>query len=283
MHKKNNTHILIGAHISIEGGFYKAIARAEEIGCTAMQIFTKSNRQWHAKAITQKEIDLFDTAWKQSSVQCITAHASYLINIGSPQEEIALKSTKALIQELERCNMLNIKTLTLHPGSRLKSSVDDCLDRIVENINAALSDTDNTILLLETMAGQGSNVGNSFEEIAYIISNIEQKKRIGVTLDTCHIFAAGYDIANKKGYTSTIKQFDEIIGLNKLHILHLNDSKKSLGSCVDRHEEIGDGAIGIDGFTYIMQDKNLASIPKILETPDPKKYAQTIDLLKRIA
>jgi len=266
--------------MSIAGGFYRAIERGQEIGCTAIQLFTKSNRQWEAKPITQAEADQFKEAWEASPIECITAHASYLINIGSPNQAVAHKSLKALILELERCATLGIPTLVLHPGSRLTSTKEECLERITDNINSALEETDKTIVLIETMAGQGSNVGNSFEDLASIIKQVKQKRRVGVAMDTCHLFAAGYNISTKSGFLDTLKQFDALIGMDQLHLIHLNDSKQTVGSNVDRHEEIGKGKIGIEGFSLVMNAEKLADIPKILETPDSDKYAYNMKLLR---
>lgn len=280
MQKKEKYDSPLGAHMSIEGGFYRAIERGEKIGCTALQLFTKSNRQWQAKPITQTEIARFKEAWKASPITFITAHASYLINIGSPDQAVAHKSLKALILELERCAALGISTLVLHPGSRLTSTKEECLEQVTNNINSALEATEKTIVVVETMAGQGSNIGSSFEDLAVIIKHVKQKHRIGVAMDTCHLFAAGYDIATQNGFLGTLKQFDDTIGIDQLRLIHLNDSKQPLGSHVDRHEEIGKGKIGLEGFSLIMNSTQLAHIPKILETPDPDKYAYNMEILR---
>jgi len=265
-HKKHR--LLLGAHISIAGGLEKAIERGESIDCTVIQIFTKSNRQWHAKPITQAQADLFKKTLKASNLESITAHASYLINIGSPKKDIEQKSIKALEQELHRCNQLDISYLVLHPGSHLTSGELSCLDRIAENINKVFKkNTGKTMLLLETMAGQGSAVGYLFEHIAHILRKVNDKKRIGVCFDTCHAFAAGYDMRTPKTYEALWREFGATIGLNKLKVMHINDSKRDLGTQVDRHEHIGKGKLTTEVFRLLFNDPKFFDIPKILETP----------------
>jgi len=281
MPKKN---ILIGAHMSIAGGMHKAIERGAAIGCTTIQIFTKSNRQWYAKPLPEKDIHTFKDVWKKSPIELVVVHASYLINIGSPNKETAQKSLNALVEEVERCHALSIPYLVLHPGAHLTSSKEECLDLIVHNLNIAIKKTSHckVTIALETMAGQGSNVCDSFQDIAYIIKNISNKSRIGVTFDTCHVFSAGYNIATTSGYTKTLDAFNSIIGINHLKVIHLNDSKRELGSHVDRHEHIGVGKVGLECFKHIMRDKRLITIPKILETPNPDQYEKEIAMLKNM-
>jgi len=275
--------LLLGAHMSIAGGLQNAIARGQEIGCTAIQIFTKSNRQWHAKPLTIEDIDLFKAAWQKSSIQSVVAHASYLINIGSPKKDIAQKSIQALITEIERCSVLGIVYLTLHPGARLASKKEGCLERIAQNLDIIFDQTPTNVnVSLETMAGQGSNVCDSFEDIAFIIKKSKQKKRISVTFDTCHIYAAGYDIANKKKYKETFQQFDAIIGLKKLKVIHINNSKRELASHVDRHEEIDGGKIDLEFFRLLMNDSRFFDTPKILETPEIGNYKKNMNLLESL-
>jgi len=265
---KKTQSILLGAHMSIGGGFTKAIERAESIGCTAIQIFTKSNRQWYAKPLQKEEIELFKKTWKKSSIQSIVVHAAYLINIGSSQKELEHKSVNSLINELERCRDLSIPYLILHPGSYSKTDEEKSVQQIAHNLDTALAAVDGKIsILLETMAGQGNNFCSSFEQIAAIIKHSKHKNRLGACLDTCHIFAAGYDFSTKQGYTAMWKQFDDTIGLNKLHAIHVNDSKTECGSRVDRHAHIGKGKIGLEGFRLLFNDKRFKHIPKILETP----------------
>ncbi len=267
MIKKDN--ILIGCHVSISGGFFKAIDEGIEIGCTAIQIFTKSNRQWKAKAIIDDDIQALTEQKKNSNISLIVAHASYLINLGSITPEVQEKSYIALIDEIKRCQKLGIPYLVLHPGTAELSNKKETIKRTGQYINQALQATSDcsTTVLIETMAGQGKSIGSIFEEIASMIDQVENKKRIGVCFDTCHAFVAGYDISTKNSYEETFQHFDQIIGLHYLKMFHINDSKKERGSHVDRHEDIGKGTIGLQGFTFIMNDPRFIDIPKILETP----------------
>lgn len=267
--------------MSIAGHPALAIERGESIGCTAIQIFTKSNRQWHAKPITEKEAKGFSEAWKNSSISSIIAHASYLINIGSPQASIEHKSVHALGLEMERCNQLGIPYLVLHPGSHSNTDIEECLKRISHNLDSLFKTIPHCSILLETMAGQGTNVGNSFEQLERIIKYSKHKNRLGVCLDTCHVFAAGYDISTEKGYHLVWEQFDKIIGLNKLKAIHMNDSKQGLGSRVDRHTDIGKGKLEKETFELLCNDKRFFDVPKILETPkdslaDDKRNMETL-------
>ncbi len=265
MQKKHS--FLYGAHMSIAGEPANAIERGQSIGCTAIQIFTKSNRQWHAKPITDTEADNFKQNWKDSSITSIIAHASYLINIGSPNAEIEHKSVHALGMEMERCTQLGIPYLVLHPGSHSNSDAEECLKRISKNLDNLCESHPDCTILLETMAGQGTNIGNSFEQLASILKHSKHKNRLGVCLDTCHVFTAGYDLRDEKSYHLMWEQFDKIIGINKLKAIHVNDSKKELGSAVDRHTDIGKGKIGLKAFELLCNDPKLFDIPKILETP----------------
>ena len=261
--------LLLGAHMSIAGGFYKAIKEGESIGCSAIQIFTKSNRQWQAKPIIDADAKLFQTTLHESKiVSYVCAHASYLINLGSPDAHTAKKSVHALHDEILRCEQLGISHLVVHPGSSLGTTEEECLKRIAENLDLALQDTNGTTqILLETMAGQGHVTCHRFEQIATIYSHVKHKNRIGVCLDTCHIFAAGYIFETPAQYKNLWKEFDMIIGRDLLKLIHINDSQKGPGSHVDRHEHIGKGKIGISSFELLMNDPELFSIPKILETP----------------
>lgn len=263
--------LLIGAHMSIAGGYANAITSGESIDCTAIQIFTKSNRQWSAKPIIPEEAEEFIRAWKHSSIESIMAHTSYLINVGSSTVSIAKKSVTALIDELERCHTLHIPYLVLHPGSYGTASKEHCLQQISNNIDEALEQAQgSTTILLENTAGQGTSVGSTFEELAQIYNTMHHKKRIGFCIDTCHAFAAGYDISTEKTYHEVWETFDTIIGLEHIKALHMNDAKQKLGSHRDRHEHIGKGNIGLEGFTLLMNDPRFFSIPKVLETPKEK-------------
>lgn len=260
--------LLLGAHMSIAGGLEQAIIRGDSIGCTAIQIFTKSNRQWHAKKITTDEALLFKATFKNSSVKSIAAHASYLINIGAPNHETNHKSLNSLITELQRCELLQIPYLILHPGNGLGTPDKACWELIARNINHALSESPGkTILLLENTAGQGHNTGYKFEQLAAIIAQVKHSERIGVCLDTCHAYAAGYDLSTTDGYAQTWAEFKKHLGYKLLKFIHVNDSKQAIGSRVDRHEHIGKGKIGNLGFKLLFNDPHLFDIPKVLETP----------------
>ncbi len=282
MHKNK---VLLGAHMSIAGGVYNAVAEGESINCTCIQIFTHSNRQWAHKSISAEEAQKFKEAQKNSSIEMAVVHASYLINIGSVNKGIREKSKKTLLMELEHCRQLDIPYLIMHPGSAAGSSEEDCLNSISEQLNEILEETDNkiTTILLENTAGQGSNVGYKFEQLAKIISQVKHKKRIGVCLDTCHAFTSGYDFRTEKEYKAMWQEFDKIIGIEKLKAIHMNDSKSDLGSNVDRHENIGEGKLGLAAFKLIMNDPKFLHIPKIIETPkgenwqkDDKKNLDTL-------
>ena len=260
---------LIGAHVSIAGGFFNAIKEGTEIGCTAIQIFTKSNRQWASKPINHNDVEKFILAQKNSDIAIVIAHASYLINLGSATPEVQKKSYQALVDEIIRCHQLSIPYLVLHPGTASINEKEKTAQFIGTQINKALKQTTdcNVTVLVETMAGQGSSVGSSFEELASILHYVNDKHRIGVCFDTCHAFAAGYDFTTPQGYESVFKSFDSLIGLNYLKMFHMNDSKKELNCKVDRHENIGQGKIPLQAFSMIMNDPRFSKIPKILETP----------------
>jgi deoxyribonuclease-4 len=260
--------LLLGAHMSIEGGLHKAIERGIETGCTTLQIFTKSNRQWHAAPLEITAIKQFNQAVITSGINPIVAHASYLINLASPEEATRKKSIIALKKELEVCSQLNIPYLVLHPGSHVNQTINQGLALINQGLNQVFKEVPgNTIIALETMAGQGSSLGSNFEEIAKIYKSNDYKERLGVCLDTCHIFSAGYDFTEKKAYEAMWSEFDKIIGLEHLKVIHVNDSKKELGSRVDRHETITKGKIGAEAFALLFNDARFFDIPKILETP----------------
>jgi len=278
---KKKTRLLLGAHMSIAGGLEKAIERGDSIGCTAIQLFTKSNRQWHAKKITDEECELFKKTWKDAQhIQDIVAHCSYLINIGAMSKEVEKKSVKSLVLELDRCERLGIPYLVLHPGSYTGGEEGLCLEQIAANINITLEEVSGkSEILIETMAGQGKTVGYSFEQIAAIRKMVHNKHRVGVCVDTCHIFAAGYEFSTPSSYKNMWQQFDKVIGMRHLKAIHMNDSEKGLGSRVDRHADIGKGKIGLEPFRLIMNDPALYDIPKILETPK-KELADDVRNLK---
>lgn len=265
---KERKKVLLGAHMSIEGGIHEALTRGASIGCTTLQIFTKSNRQWTAKSLTKEEAALFKKTQKDLGIAPVVAHASYLLNMASAKTDIHTKSINALTKELDRCELLGIPYLVLHPGSRLNTPLDEALERVALGIDTALRNSQSDVMvLLETMAGQGTTVGSTFNELGTILKKVSHKSRVGVCLDTCHVFAAGYDFNTKETYQKLWKEFDQEIGLEKLRTVHINDSKKALGSHVDRHADIGTGEIGLEGFRLLMNDKRFSLVPKILETP----------------
>ena len=275
---------LLGAHTSIAGGVSTAIDRAQKLGFTAIQIFTKNNNQWKSKPLDETEINLFKTKLTESNIKFVVAHDSYLINLCAIDKEMLNKSREAFIDELERCELLGIPHLNFHPGAHLGQGEEEGLKIIAESINLAHQKTPGYKVssMIELTAGQGSSLGHRFEHISKIIDMIDQQERMTVCIDTAHIFAAGYDIIDPKNYKKVMKEFDEIIGLERLQCFHMNDSKKELGSRVDRHEHIGKGFIGLEGFSNIMNDKKLTHIPKILETPKSKEQLEDLENLGRL-
>jgi deoxyribonuclease IV len=274
----------IGAHVSTKGGVENAPLNAHKIGASAFALFTKNQRQWAAKPLSGQNIELFKANCQKSGISQdkILAHDSYLINLGHPESAGLEKSRKAFVDELQRCEQLGILLLNFHPGSHLKKvSEKQCLKNISESINLALDKTNRVTAVIENTAGQGSNMGFAFEHIADIIDGIEDKTRIGVCIDTCHAFSAGYDL--KTDFNKIWHDFDKIIGFKYLKGMHLNDSKKALSSRVDRHESIGKGTLGIEVFKYIMSDPRFDDIPLILETPNSDIWAQEIVLLNGFA
>jgi len=273
----------IGAHVSAAGGVENAVKNAVEIGANGFALFTKNQRQWFAKPLSEKNIAKFKEYMQEHgfSTDAVLPHDSYLINLGHPEIEKREKSLKSFIDEARRVESLGLKYLNFHPGSHLKKiSEEECLDFITESLNTALKETESSIFVMETTAGQGSNLGYKFEHLAYIIDKIEDKERIGVCIDTAHIFAAGYDIRTKEVYEETMKKFDEIVGFKYLKGMHINDSKAKFASRVDRHHSLGKGEIGINAFKFIMQDKRIDNIPLVLETIEPEIWAKEIKLLR---
>ncbi len=271
----------IGAHVSIGGGVENAPANAAEIKAKAFGMFTKNQRQWNAKPFTKTNIDSFKENLEKYDFlpQHILPHDTYLINLGHPEKEKLAKSRTAFLDEMQRCEQLGLKLLNFHPGSSLgKISTEECLQIVAQSINWAIERTENLIAVIENTAGMGNQVGSSFQEIAFIIQNVQNKERVGVCYDTCHGFAAGYDIRTKAAFDKTFAEFDEIIGLKFLKGMHLNDSKKELGSKLDRHASIGKGFIGKNAFKFIMNDIRFDDIPLILETPDPDIWKQEIEM-----
>lgn len=278
--------ILVGSHISSAGELHLAFARGESIGCTVMQIFTKSSRQWFAKKLKDCEIEAFRNASKKSSIKIVVSHAGYLINIASKNPDVIKKSVKSLIDEINLCESLQIPYLVLHPGSHVGGGEEKGMELIAQNLDIALDAVPGkSMILLENMAGQGTNIGYKFEQLQNIIDLCKHKKRLGVCFDTCHAFAAGYDISNHETYKETFRLFDKIIGLEKLKAIHVNNSAGAIGSKVDRHAPLTDGKIPLELFNLLMNDKNLTDIPKILETPsdsEMKLWEKEIKFLKSL-
>lgn len=271
----------IGAHVSAGGGVEAAPVNASEIGANAFALFTKNQRQWVAKPLTEESIRVFKENCGKLGFDSryILPHDSYLINLGHPEEEGLQKSRAAFLDEMQRCEQLGLKLLNFHPGSSLtKISTEDCLSLIAESINLALEKTKGVTAVIENTAGQGSNLGSEFRQLKYIIDRVNDKSRVGVCLDTCHTYTAGYDIVNE--YDKVFDEFDKEVGFNYLRGMHLNDSKKALGSHVDRHDSIGEGLIGKPFFERLMQDSRFDNMPLILETPDESKWAAEIAWLR---
>jgi deoxyribonuclease-4 len=269
--------VLLGAHMSISQGLDKSLYTGARIGCTTIQIFTHSNRQWTIKDITDERINQFKKAKKDTQIYEIVVHSSYLINLGSKSYETVEKSIDALKKELDHCRKLGISYLVLHPGSGHKDPY-ECCTQIAENINKVFSESNSeTLLLLENMAGQGTSVGYTFDQLAYIISHVKEPNRLGICFDTCHAFAAGYDFSTPELYNKMWKEFDEKIGIDKLKVIHMNNSKKPCGSKVDRHDHIKDGLMPLKSFELIMNDPRFKNIPKILETPKEKDLKEDVE------
>lgn len=276
----------VGAHVSAAGGVENAPVRAHEIGATAFALFTKNQRRWEGPALTGENIKGFKENCEKYgySMDHVMPHDSYLINLGHPDPAKLAKSRNAFLDEMHRCEQLGITLLNFHPGSHLnKISVEECLERNAESINWALEQTTGVTAVIENTAGQGTNTGFCFEHLSAIIEGVEDKSRIGVCIDTCHAYAAGYDLSTVEGYHRMFDTFEEIIGFEYLKGIHLNDSKKILGSRVDRHENIGEGEIGIEAFKLVMQDERLDDMPMILETPDTKRWPEEIKMFRKFA
>jgi deoxyribonuclease-4 len=273
----------IGAHVSAAGGVENAPVNAFEIGATAFALFTKNQRQWVAKPLSDENISAFKRNCKKYGYtpQQILPHDSYLINLGHAEKTALEKSRNAFLDEMKRCEQLGLDRLNFHPGSHLnKSTEEQCLTTIAQSVNWALEQTSGVTAVIENTAGQGTNLGFSFYQIKSIIDQVEDKNRVGVCIDTCHAYSAGYDIKTKAGFEKVFQEFDEVIGFEYLKGMHINDSKKELGSRVDRHDSLGDGTLGLDVFSFIMNDPRFDGIPLVLETPNEERWAGEIRLLK---
>ncbi|HQJ61181.1 MAG TPA: deoxyribonuclease IV [bacterium] len=274
---------LIGAHVSASGGVENAPVNAASIGANAFALFTKNQKQWFASPLTKSSIDEFIENCEKYGIRrtAVLAHDSYLINLGHPQQEGLEKSRKAFIDEMKRCELLRLDKLNFHPGSHLREiSETECLARIAESINIALDKTRGVSAIIENTAGQGSNVGYKFDHLAEIIDKVEDKTRVGICIDTCHAFTAGYDIKTEEACVRTFGELDMLVGLEYLKGMHLNDSKKPHESRVDRHETLGNGFIDIVCFKWLMNQSFTDDIPLILETPEPEKWKDEITLLR---
>lgn len=275
----------IGAHVSASGGVGNAILNAEAIGANAFALFTRNQRSWVSKPLPQLEIDGFKALLRERGFNpaMVLPHDSYLINLGSPDEDTLAKSRAAFLDEMQRAQQLGLKLMNFHPGSHLnRISEEECLDQIAREVNAALAQTEGVTAVIENTAGQGTNLGWKFEHIARIIEGIDDKTRVGVCIDTCHTLAAGYDISTEMGYQFCFEEFERIVGFKYLRAIHLNDSKKGNGSHVDRHESLGLGMMGKEFFSRFMHDPRFDDMPIILETPDPTRWAEEIRWLRSL-
>ncbi|AIK18058.1 deoxyribonuclease IV [Glaesserella parasuis] len=275
----------IGAHVSASGGIENAVLRSVEIGANAFALFTKNQRQWQAPPLKEDTIEKFKRFCQvhHFSPAQILPHDSYLINLGNPEAENLAKSREAFIDEMRRCDQLGLTLLNFHPGSHLnKISEQDCLARIAESINIAVDSVPNVVAVIENTAGQGSNLGWRFEHLAEIIEQVENKQRVGVCLDTCHLFSAGYDISSLASCEQTFADFDKVVGFEFLRGMHLNGSKTLLASRVDRHHTLREGTIGTDVFKFIMNNAHFDNIPLILETIEPEIWAEEINFLRSL-
>jgi len=268
--------------MSIAGGVSRALERGHSIGCEAIQIFTRNQRQWRSKPLAPEEVERFKLKQAETGIEPIVAHDSYLINLGSPDEAMWQKSLQAYIIELQRCETLGIPYLVMHPGSHLGSGEEAGLRRVADGLNRAHEATPGfgVISLLETTAGQGTNLGYRFEQLAAIRGMVEKAERVAVCFDTCHVFASGYDLRTVEAYAETMAELDRILGLHLLRCFHLNDSKKGLGSRVDRHQHIGQGLLGLEPFRLLLNDHRFATLPGLLETPKGAKMLEDVENLR---
>ena len=279
LHERTTTMPLLGAHMSIAGGYYKAVDAAAALGMDTVQIFTKNNNQWAGKPLSEDDIRLFREAIDRTGIQRPCAHNSYLINIGSANETLWQRSVDALVDELERAEKLQLEGVVMHPGAAVGATPEEALARIATGLNEVhrRAPKFRAQLWLEATAGQGSCLGCQFEHLGWIIDHVNAPERLGVCIDTCHIFAAGYPIGTKKEFSDTFQKLDDVVGLDKVRAFHVNDSKKPLGSRVDRHEHIGEGCLGIEPFRLLLNDKRFAGIPMYLETKTEQRDGEEMD------
>ena len=277
--------MILGAHVSIAGGLQNAPRNGESLGCKSIQIFTRNQRQWKVKPLETHEIESFRNEIDVSNIQITTAHASYLINLGSPEELNLMRSREAFSQEFRRCEELGIFYLIVHPGAHIGSGENFGLKTIADSLNSILETKQeySTQILLETTAGQGSQLGYRFEHLAEILDQLKEPNRVGICIDTCHIFAAGYDFRTKRGFSRTLEELEKVLGLDKVRAFHLNDSKRELGSRVDRHDHIGKGLIGLEAFRLLVNEKCFDELPMILETPGGEKnYRHNLENIRSL-
>lgn len=274
--------MLLGAHMSVSGGLSTAFERAQSIGINTMQIFTKNQNRWEQKPATPEEIDRWFKAQEATGIRPVVSHAAYLLNLGTPDDALWGKSVNALIDELTRAEQLGILGVVLHPGAHMDSGEAAGIARIIAGLDRSHAATPGyqTLTLVETTAGQGSALGYRFEQLAAMLDGVKQRERIGFCFDTCHVFAAGYDITSPESYAGTMAEFDRLVGLGRLQCFHFNDSKKGLGSRVDRHDAIGTGALGLAPFGFILNDPRFANTPMILETPKSEDMHEDVENLK---
>jgi deoxyribonuclease IV len=275
----------LGAHMSISGGVEKAVVRGQEVGCEAMQIFTKNSNQWKAKPLTATEVTAFRDACQAASIGPVIAHSAYLINLAAPDEGLYEKSIQAFLDELQRCESLGIPYLVVHPGAHMGMGEEQGLRRIAAAINRIHRETPHmqAAIALEVTAGQGTALAYKFEHFAAILEQADEPERLGFCLDTCHLLAAGYDFRTRQGYDRMMDAWDDLVGIARIRVIHLNDSKRDLGSRVDRHEHIGDGFIGTQGFEFLLNDHRLAELPMVLETPkDDNADARNLATLRSL-
>ena len=277
---------LLGAHQSVAGGLHLAFDRIRQVEGASLQIFTANQRQWRSAPLQPAAIRLFQEKWQENGLMPVASHASYLINLAASQTEMAAKSVAAFGEELERCRQLGIGFVVIHPGSHGGAGIEQGLTEVVRNLDLALERSgvfeSELIVLLETTAGQGTALGSRFEELGWLLQQSRYPAHLGVCVDTCHIFAAGYGLSSPAGYQQTLEQLEECIGCDRIHFFHLNDSKKECGSRVDRHEHIGEGKIGIEGFRHLLTDSRFQHYPMTLETPKGPDLAEDIENLKRL-
>ena len=268
--------MILGAHISTAGGLHQAFARGEAVGCNTVQIFSKNERQWQAKSLTEEQIAQFKAEATRAGLSPLMVHASYLINLAAPGDELWVRSTEACADELDRCAQLGIPYLVLHPGAHTGSGTEAGLKRVATAVDLIVEagHGGDVKLLLETTAGQGTCLGGRIEELAAILDLLRNPERVAICADTCHLFAAGYDLATPEGYTATFDRLIELLGLDQIRAFHLNDSKGTLGSHLDRHEAIGEGEIGLEGFRQLINDSRFCGLPMVLETPKGKDGAE---------